>query len=523
MLAGPALSFQQSGVVSICKMPKVGTPGGLRRSVMRIGVILSAGFLALSALKTSPALASPWAEVGDNQLRSDIQVLAGADVIDSITSHWPLPWESVIAEIDRAHLDRRPLAVQSAAARLLERARGETDDGVSASFHADFTNKPSVVYGFDGMGRGDGQAQLSIGGNSGAFSGRLSLGAITQNFGGKPNKLMLDGTYAAVRLGGVRVYAGYLDHWWGPGEISALSLSNNARPIPQVGIERSSTAASSWPILRWLGPWQWQFFVGVLDGPQIKSNVLYNAMHLTINPLPGLELGVSKTEQFCGEGHPCSPIKDYLANIDFSTHANNVNGEGSFEAKYSNKLAGVPFQIYAQLMNEDYSLAHNSGTSHLFGMNVFLPTGNNPLKLTAEFADTVATRTMFGFGERIYGFTYADYEFIDGMRYRGRTMGASLDNDATLLSLRGSWSDAADRFYQLSLHHAVIGNSRSVGANIVSPIPVLLNLAEARVSLPLEWTGNRMRLDLAGRLQDDQPRPSRGFAAGIEVALRMNL
>lgn len=492
---------------------------------MRVCVVLSAAFLALSALGCSvgSAQAAPWAEVGDNQLRSDIQVLAEADVVDDVTMHWPLAWNSVIAEINRARLDRQPDAVQDAAARVLARAHAETAEGVSASLYADFTNRPSVVYGFDGMGRGDGQTQLSIGGNRGIFSGRLSLGAITQNFGGKPNKLMLDGTYVAARLGGVRVYAGYLDHWWGPGEISALSLSNNARPIPQIGLERSSTAASSWPVLRWLGPWQWQFFIGVLDGPQFQSNVLYNAMHLTINPLPGLELGVSKTEQFCGKGHPCSPIKDYLANIDFSTHPNNINGEGSFEAKYSNKLAGVPFQIYAQLMNEDYSLIHHSGTSHLFGAGIFLPTESNPVKLTVEFADSVATRTMFGFGDRLYGFTFTDYQFPDGMRYRGRTIGFSLDNDSTLLSLQGSWTDTANRFYQLSLHHAVIGNSRSAGMNIVSPMPVLLNLAEAKLSLPLEWTGDRMRLDVAGRLQDDQPRPGRGFAAAVEVALRMDL
>src|SRR5436305_1204588 len=83
----------------------------------------------------------------------------------------------------------------------------------------------------------------------------ISVGGITQNFGGKPNKLMPDGTYASVRLGGVLVYAGYLDHWWGPGQISALQLSNDARPMPQIGFERSRTTASSWPILRWLGPW----------------------------------------------------------------------------------------------------------------------------------------------------------------------------------------------------------------------------------------------------------------------------
>jgi hypothetical protein len=352
------------------------------------------------------------------------------------------------------------------------------------------------------------------------FSGRISLGGITQNFGGKPNKLMLDGTYMSARLGGVLVYAGYLDHWWGPGEISALQLSNNARPMPQIGIERSSTSASSWPILRWLGPWQFEFFFAKFDGPQIQSNVYYDAAHLTINPLPGLEIGLAKTEEICGQGHPCSPIKDYFTNFDFSTHPNNVNGEGSVEVKYGHRLGGVPFQIYAQLMNEDYSWLTSSGSSHLVGSSIFLPTASSPVKLTVEYANTIATKKPFSFGHYIYGYTYTDTQWPDGMHYRGRTLGFSLDTDSTLLSLQGSWSDAAGRFYELSLHHARIGNYHSGAVNIISTTPVIVNMGEARVSLPFKLGGGRVQLDLDGRLQDDQPRPHKGFAAAVEVALR---
>jgi len=109
------------------------------------------------------------------------------------------------------------------------------------------------------------------------------------------------------------------------------------------------------------------------------------------------------------------------------------------------------------------------------------------------------------------------------MRYRGRTLGFSLDDDSTLLSLQGNWSDAAGRFYELSVHHATIGSSHSVGANVISQTPVILNLAEARVSLPFSFNGRAFHLDLDGRLQDDQPRPHQGFAAAIEVALRVPL
>jgi hypothetical protein len=88
-----------------------------------------------------------------------------------------------------------------------------------------------------------------------------------------------------------------------------------------------------------------------------------------------------------------------------------------------------------------------------------------------------------------------------------------------LLSLQGSWSDSGGRFYELSLHHANVSNSHSLGANILTPTPVTIDLAEARVSLPLRW----MKLDLAGRLQDDQLPPRHGFAASFEAGLRIGL
>jgi len=478
---------------------------------------------ALGVCLALPAGASPWAEVGDNQLRADLELLQAAGVAKEITVQWPLPWQSLSADLSRADLAGQPVSVQQAVQRLLARAHAETAPGLTAWASLDATNKPGLVYGFDGLGRGEGQAQLALELNSGIFSGRLALGGITQDFGGKTNKIMPDGSYLSARLGGVRVYGGYLDHWWGPGQISTLQLSNNARPMPQIGFMRSSTQASSWPILRWLGPWQVEFFIAKFDGPQIQSGVYYDATRLTVNPLPGLELGVAKTEQICGAGHSCAPLKDYFTNFDFSTHPNNVNGEGAFDIKYSREISGLPFQIYAQLMNEDYAWTTSSGSSYLAGASIFLPTAGSPVKLTMEYTDTVATKTPFNFSRNIFGYTYTDTQFPDGMHYRGRTLGFSLDTDSQLLSLQGNWSDPAGRFYELSLHHAMIGSKHAPGVSVVTGYPVIVNMAEARFSLPLTLGGRSTRLDLAGRLQDDQPRPHNGLAAALEVGLRMPL
>ena len=480
--------------------------------------------LLAAALATWPVFsavsASPWAEVGDNQLRSDVELLQAAGVIDTITTHWPLPWGSLTAALAQAPLAGQPASVRAAAARVIARAEAATGHGWYASAYADGTNQPSVVYGFDGMGRGKGEAQLSLEGIGDGIAGRVSLGAFSQDFHGRSVKLMPEGTYFSADVAGARIYGGYLDHWWGPGQVSALSLSNNGRPMPQVGIERSSTQASSLPVLNWLGPWQVEFLLGYMDGPRLQRDTYYNALRFTFHPLPGLEIGAARTEMFCGQGHPCAPLRDYFDFTNDPAHSNNTNDQGEFDIKYSGLLGTTPFQVYMQVMNEDSSPIVQSDSSHLFGASIFVPTRGNAVKLTAEFTDSIATHDIFSFGDDHYGSSYNNNSYLGGMRYRGRTLGFSLDSDSTLLSLQGSWTGPGGRFYELSFHHADIGNSRApAGSNIVSATPVRVNMGEARVSLP--WNG--VRFDLAGRLQDDQPQPHSGFAAAIELAMRADL
>ena len=475
--------------------------------------------LAIILYGTVRSFASPWAEVGDNQLRGDIELLAAAGVIDGITTHWPLPWQSIVKDLRDNSLAGQPAPVRAAAARVLARARAENSPGLSASLGIDGASKPGLVYGFDGMGRGEGQAQFILDYNSQSTAARLAIGGITQNFRGNTTKLMPDESYIAQKAGPLLLYGGYMSQWWGPGWVSALSLSNNARPMPKIGLERLDTSASTWPILRWMGPWQGEFFIGLLDGPSLHQNTFYNALRFTFNPAPGLEIGLARTEQFCGQGHPCSPIIDYFDFNNDPAHLNKTNDQGLIDVKYNRSFGGIPFQIYMELMNEDSSPITHSGTSHLFGASVFVPTAVNPVRLTVEYSDSVSTENIFSFGDYRYGFSYTNLQFSPGMRYRGRTIGFSLDDDSRLMSLQGSWSDSGGRFYELSLHHTNISNSHSLGANILTPTPVTINLAEARVSLPFRW----MKLDLAGRLQDDQLPPHHGFAASFEAGLRIGL
>ena len=134
---------------------------------------------------------------------------------------------------------------------------------------------------------------------------------------------------------------------------------------------------------------------------------------------------------------------------------------------------------------------------------MWLPTGGNPLRLTAEYTDTVPTRDIFSFGDVEHGSAYNNSGYPDGMRYRGRSLGFSLDSDSTLLTLQGAWRDSNGWSYELTLHHAAVSNPNNTLPNAVTSAPVHINMGEARVCS----RSTSVQIDLAGRLQDDQPRP----------------
>ncbi len=465
------------------------------------------------------AAASPWAEVGDAQLRSDIEVLAAAGVIDNITMQWPLPWAGILYRLEQPEaLDDQPDYVVNAAMRVRSRGMAETrTDKLHTSVTVDATNGPDIVRGFDALGRQTAQGQATLEYLWDSTAVRLAIGAQTANRTDRTT-FVPDGSYIAQRIGNAAIYAGYITHWWGPGWISAMSLSNNARPAPQIGISRVDTTPfeSSW--LSWLGPWQIEFFVGVLDGPRIARNTIYDGFRFAFSPLPHLEIGISRTDEMCGTGHPCKPLVNYF-NLNNQPNAqNNVNDEGTIDLRYSGAFAGWAYEVYTQAMNEDTNPVVHSGTSHLLGASIWSHVWGGVERFTIEYANSLATNDIWG-GDVQHGLSYNNFQYLDGMRYRGHTLGFSLDSDSRLFSVQADFTDDHARSFTLTYHHANITDPLNMGGNVVTTAPVTINLVEGRVNLPLRTRDRTVQLDLVGRLQDDQPRPARGYLAAIEASL----
>jgi hypothetical protein len=474
------------------------------------------------------AMAGPWAEVGDAQVRSDVQVAAAAGLLDNVTMQWPMPWTGILGNLqDENKIDVLPDYVREAAERLLKRGREDVHQHrARAQIVVDYTNSPATVRGFDGLGRASVQSQVSYEYVSRDTAIRLSVGA---KKGGETDHqtLVLDGSYIAHRIDSMIVYAGYMTHWWGPGWVSALSISNNARPIPQVGFSRVYTHPSDWWLLSWMGPWQIEGFVGVLTGPRLARNTIYNGLRVAFSPIDHLEIAVARTDQMCGSGHPCNPLKGYFNLANQNNDVNIVNDQGTIDIRYSDSFGTWAYEFYTQFMNEDSSPVVHSGTSHLVGGSIWIPFKAGTGRLTVEYTDSVATRDIWGAGT-FHGFAYNNGGYPDGMRYRGRSLGFSLDSDSRLLSVLAAFTDQQNTEYSLALHHAEISTGQVAAPpnhwfNVVTTAPMIANIVQARVAVPFKFQNARLRLEIEGRVQDDQPRPHRGALAAVEARLTFGL
>jgi Capsule assembly protein Wzi len=481
---------------------------------------LAAAALLLCLTK---AWAAPWAEVGDAQLRSDIETLANAGVIDNLTTEWPVPWSRILDRLSvSGSLRDQPADVVDAANRIRNQAAGQmAQDTSSFSAYFDATNAPEVVRGFDALGRQNVQTQGTLSWNGESTFIQLSAG-IKSHDHFDSQTIMLDGTYIAKQIHGAAVYLGYMTHWWGPGWISALSMSNNAAPIPQIGISRIDTSPFKTRWLSWMGPWQAEFFLGTIEGDLIPKHTLVDGLRFNINPLPGLDIGVERMDEACGRGHSCNPLNYFDLNNN-DAHPSKTNDQGDIDLKYSHKLGEVDLSAYLQVMNEDSNPFWHSGSSHLFGITGWVPAGQTRVRITAEFTDSIPTTNIFNFGNYEYGFSYNDYKYLGGMRNLDRALGFSLDSDSKVTTLQASWLGTHDITWTLTYHHAYVSAAIPVGAevystiNFVSSAAVPINIGQARASFPLS---GHFTVDAEVRYSSDQPRPAHGSQGAGELRLK---
>ena len=115
-----------------------------------------------------------------------------------------------------------------------------------------------------------------------------------------------DGTYVGWSFGNWMLSASITDRWWGPGWDGSLILSTNARPTPGIAVQRNASRPFETRWLSWLGPWNLTTFMEHLDGDRQTEDPLLWGFRFGFRPLKSLEINVTRTAMWCGEGRPCA-------------------------------------------------------------------------------------------------------------------------------------------------------------------------------------------------------------------------
>ena len=401
------------------------------------------------------ALGEPWLPPGDTLLRSDIQLLADSGVLQVPVTTWPLAWSNIDAAVDSASIaDLDPFVVQ-ALQRVRDRLRVETRTG-SAGIEGWLaaSSQPRVMRNFENTPREKGEIGARMTWMGQRFAAKVE-GRAVSNLSGQ-DSFRLDGSYVGMAVGNWMLSLGYPEQWWGPGWDGSLILSTNARPAPQISINRnlSTPFESRW--LSWIGQWSLTSFMSQLDDNRFIEDAMLFGLRVTATPVSGLEIGFSRSAQWCGTGRPCDAETFANLLLGWDNRGVNIavdkepgNQLGGMDLRWASPVGDLPYAVYLQWVGEDTRQGGPQIGSWLRQLGVEFwgagPGRGWQHRTHVEVADTMCQEGGIGFGGEKPGCAYEHHGYQTGYRYRGRAIGHGIDGDglsytigSTLLDSRGN-------------------------------------------------------------------------------------
>jgi len=437
----------------------------IKNNVVRWG-----GAIFCILLSYSQVNASPWAAVGDMRLRNDVEILARYGVISGPVNTWPISWKQITRNLSRTSEMDMPPYVRLAVMRVKEKVPGK----FRATVRVQATNNPTIVRGFATTARNDLDADAIAEYNNNDSGTTIHIQGGYRKGNGK-GYAHLDGSYLSQDMGNWSAYAGAFDRWWGPGRESTLLLSNNARPMPSVGLRRIEPKAFESKWLSWMGPWQWDMFIAKMGKDRHIPNPLFAGMRLSFEPVKNFEVGLSRTLQLCGDGRPCgfSTWTKALISVGDLDNTGTANEPGnqlaSIDLAYNMAIGKkTSLKLYAEGTAEDQNVIMPFQFAKLLGASLYGQYGDDGAgwRLTTEYTDTTS-RHVWLFGKLRYNLIYAHHIYRTGYRYKDRAIGQSLDNDSRLFTLVAEFKNSNNWAYSAKYNHVKI-NVDGRGRNTVS-------------------------------------------------------
>jgi hypothetical protein len=456
--------------------------------------------LALAVLLPSVALAGQWAEVGDKQLREDVELLHDVGIINGPVLSWPLPWEQIAGEVTQASTasDISPF-LQAAARRVAARMNQRRNEGLrpDVEIKLQVTNGEALVRDFSDSARS--KADASVRFENSFENTTLVYGIGYQNnqtyqgtkFG---SKIVFDNVYVTQKVGNWLFYGGTIEQWWGPSGEQSLMMSNSARPYPKIGFKRIETDPFESKWLSWIGPWRFESSIGIQTGPRNDyQNPILLSQRLEVQPFRHFQLGLTRVNQLCGKTRPCGASTFFKALLPVTGNVNTgnastdfVNSVASMDFRYARPIGNVVFSSYVQLFAEDSVFESISGLAG-FGITGHSK-GLGQWRFGAEALDTYALRVFDTIDKgRQPSSTYLNFAtYIDGYSYRGKPIGASVDGDSRLYSVFGSLTTSSNWRWSGSIRYADINLFNTPNYRITGNREKIW-ISQARVTVPTKY------------------------------------
>ncbi|BBN82879.1 hypothetical protein PA25_28640 [Pseudoalteromonas sp. A25] len=305
------------------------------------------------------AVASPWINSDENELKHSIDLLVSHGLINRPVNQYPLLWQGLVQDLAQINDKQVPQSAEFALAHV-RYALKQAKRNQYSSIKAHFDDEPKL--------------QDGIGERHASHSGISSFGMITGNHvsakvqvnytdnaldGKKVNHY---GSHLAILYGNWALSAERLNYWWGPANENALMLSNNAAPMTAIRVSRANSDYAGPSIFSFVGPWQ-VTAIAAKQKPSLtdKRDGDFWGLRLSSSPIKGLELGFSTTSSDFVLTQPIletqSPTEQRLTSIDIKYAGTLLNQAWAAYAEFAgNNDAGIlPSESMVTLGIEHYT------------------------------------------------------------------------------------------------------------------------------------------------------------------------
>lgn len=385
------------------------------------------------------ASSEPWIDTSDTYLKSYIQLLADTGHIITPVTTYPLMWHDIIRDLKKINYSDLTPNQQNAYHYVKHQSKLAQKNQTRIKAQVGIDDKRFVSFGDAVSDKNNISVHSSV--MYGNFATKIAASYTDTPADGYKSRF--DESYVAAFMGNWVVSFGRQNRWYGPTWDTSLSLTNNARPITAINLSRKSAEPFIIPFTEFDIPWTVTTFMGQLDDERIVKDPLLWGFRLNLKPFKNLELGITRLAQWGGEGHTQSLSTFWnvligrtncgVDGLDCNSSTTNpANQQAGFDFRYSFNLFNTPMSIYGQEFAEDGNADSGSYVTKAqpqVGFDIHVNIFNKSSTIFIEFSDTYAEcgdQISAGNGNCYY--EHQQYE--TGMRYNGRTLGSTYDNDA---------------------------------------------------------------------------------------------